>query len=625
MSFLTPLYLIGAALIALPIVLHLLRRDVAPPVPFTAVRLLRKTAVDRSRRHRLRDLILLAARICALLLLAASFARPFRAGAAPTSRTTVVAIDRSFSMGTPALLDRARTLAREAIDAAAGDRVAVIGFDDRAEVLAAPGTAADARAAVALVQPGFGATRYAAALDKAAELVANESAGRVVIVSDLQRSGFDLAGAVLPEGIELVVRDAGAPVSNLSVSTATLDAARRRAVVTVRNDGTAPRSTNVRATIGDGAPLVKRIAVPPGDTSEVVFDLPATASSLAAAIDDGEGLAADNERYAVVESRTVPQVLIATGGPGSAAGFYLSRALEAQDEDGPEFIARGVTGAALSAMKPEQLREYAVIAVLATHGLDRRAGDLLRAHLQSGGGIFVAAGPDVDPAVLSTLLDWRPALAPRDARQAGVMAATDLRHPVFRPFDAVAANFAQVAFDRTWRIEAPEGWRTVARYTTGAPALVERSGQGASAPVNDTSLKPGPVLLFTSDVDRRWNDFPLHPAFVPFTQEVARYLGARPVPIAAYSVADVPSGTPARPGLVQIGGRTAAVNVDVRESRLDRVTAAEFQQLVARSSSDTQPRAQRLARETEGLQNYWRYGLMVLLATLVVEAFVGSR
>jgi uncharacterized membrane protein YccC len=76
---------------------------------------------------------------------------------------------------------------------------------------------------------------------------------------------------------------------------------------------------------------------------------------------------------------------------------------------------------------------------------------------------------------------------------------------------------------------------------------------------------------------------------------------------------------------VQIGGRTAAVNVDVRESRLDRVTAAEFQQLVARSSSDTQPRAQRLARETEGLQNYWRYGLMVLLATLVVEAFVGSR
>ena len=60
MSFLTPLYLFGAALIALPVILHLLRRDVAPPVPFTAVSLLRKSPVDRSRRHRLRDLILQA-------------------------------------------------------------------------------------------------------------------------------------------------------------------------------------------------------------------------------------------------------------------------------------------------------------------------------------------------------------------------------------------------------------------------------------------------------------------------------------------------------------------------------------------------------------------------------------
>jgi hypothetical protein len=625
MSFLTPLYLIGAALIAVPIVLHLLRRDVAPPVPFTAVRLLRKTAVDRSRRHRLRDLLLLAARVLALLLLAASFARPYRAGAAPTARTTVVAIDRSFSMGSPALLERARTLAREAIDGSSGDRVAVIGFDDRADVLAAPGPAADARAAVAAVQPGFGGTRYAAALDKAAELLANDASGRVVLIGDLQRSGFDLAGAVLPEGIELIVRDAGFSTTNLSVSHAAIDAAGRRAVATVRNSGASARTTDVRATFGSGTPVVKRVTVPPRDAAEVIFDTPANVASLRVAIDDGEGLAADNERFAVIESRSTPRVLIAAGGPASQAGFYLSRALEAPGEEGPEFATRTVTGATLSAMTPAQMQDYAVVAILATPGLDRRAGDLLRAHLQGGGGIFVAAGPDVDAAVLSTLLEWRPALTPRDARQAGVMAATDLRHPVFRPFAPVAANFGQVAFDRTWRIDGGERWRIVARYTSGAPALAERSGPGPSTRVTDPPLRAGRVLLFTSDVDRRWNDFPLHSAFVPFTQEAVRYLGARPVPASTYLVADIPAGTPARPGLTQIGSRTVAVNVDARESSLDRVTVAEFQQLVTRSSADTLPKAQRLARETEGLQNYWRYGLMLLLATLVVEAFVGSR
>src|SRR5438876_11795223 len=110
-SFLTPLYLAGAALVALPIILHLLRRDVAPPVVFTAVRLLKKSPVDRSRKHRLRDLLLLAARVAALLFLAGSFARPYLANAPATSRTTVVAIDRSFSMAAPARFERARALA----------------------------------------------------------------------------------------------------------------------------------------------------------------------------------------------------------------------------------------------------------------------------------------------------------------------------------------------------------------------------------------------------------------------------------------------------------------------------------------------------------------------------------
>ena len=35
MSFLFPAFLAGSVAIAIPIVLHLLRRDVAPEVPFT--------------------------------------------------------------------------------------------------------------------------------------------------------------------------------------------------------------------------------------------------------------------------------------------------------------------------------------------------------------------------------------------------------------------------------------------------------------------------------------------------------------------------------------------------------------------------------------------------------------
>src|SRR5262249_11133529 len=102
MNVLFPAFLAGAIAVAIPILLHFLRRDVGPEVPFSAARLLRRSPIERSHRRRLRDLLLLAARIAALLLLAAAFARPYApqvAAAAPVVR--IVAIDRSFSMGAP--------------------------------------------------------------------------------------------------------------------------------------------------------------------------------------------------------------------------------------------------------------------------------------------------------------------------------------------------------------------------------------------------------------------------------------------------------------------------------------------------------------------------------------------
>ena len=140
MSFLYPAFLVGALAIAIPIALHLLRRDVAPEVPFSAVRLLQRSPVVRSKRRRLRDLLLLAARIAALLLLAAAFARPYVAGAAGSSSVRIVAIDRSFSMGAPGRFAHALDLARRAVDEASpGERVALVAFDQSAEVLSPPG------------------------------------------------------------------------------------------------------------------------------------------------------------------------------------------------------------------------------------------------------------------------------------------------------------------------------------------------------------------------------------------------------------------------------------------------------------------------------------------------------
>jgi hypothetical protein len=613
MHFLTPLYLAGTALVALPVVLHLLRRDVAPRVPFTAVRLLRRTTVERSRRHRLRDLLLLAARVAALVLLAGSFARPYLGAAQGTGRATVVAIDRSYSMAAPGVFEAAVRLARAAIEGSGG-RVALVAFDDRADLLAPLGSAADARDALAGVRPGDGATRYAAALDKAADVLRGEPAGRLVLVSDLQRSGFDGSAAALPLAVALELREARGPASNLAVTDVRLDDG--TAIAVVRNYGATEAAAEVRADAAGRRLAATRVTIPPAGAVDVPLPAADASAGLEVSVDDAGGYPADNHRFAMAVPRVLPRVLVAGGGPVAEAGYYFSRALLASDASGPAFDVRTLTGSALASLSADELKQASVVALLSTHGLDRRAKDTLRAFLDAGGGLFIAAAPDLDPSVLSALLDWQPALAPREVTDAGVLTVSELRHPIFRPFDPVSANFAQVAFHRAWDIHADPPWRVLARYSDGAVALAERTAGH------------GRLLLFTSDLDHRWNDFPLHPSFVPFVQEAVRYLGARPPARMAFTVGEVPAGVPATPGIVNAGGRAIVVNADVRESSVDRLSPDAFVKQVARTSGGA-PDGAASSRaglvQIEARQAYWRYGLLLMMAALVGEAFVGSR
>ena len=305
-------------------------------------------------------------------------------------------------------------------------------------------------------------------------------------------------------------------------------------------------------------------------------------------------------------------MLIVGTGEGSGDGFYVSRGLQAGGDDGADFDVKIVSGSAFAAMTADDLRSQSVIVLLSSHGIDRRVREPLRSFFEAGGGLLIAAATELDSSVISTALDWVPPLRPRERAAKGVLTATDLRHPIFRPFAAIAANLGQVAFERVWEVDPTGEWQVVARYTDGAAALLERpAGHGR-------------VLLFTSDLDRRWNDFPLHSTYVPFVQESVRYLGARLPAAGSVLVSDVPPGIPAKPGIADRDGRPTVVNVDLRESTTDRVSAAEFTRLVTRSPADSRPATVVAAQQIEARQHYWQYGLLLMLAVLIAEAFVAA-
>src|ERR671914_583746 len=137
LSFLSPLFLVGAAAAAIPIALHLFFRRTEPVVEFAAMRYLRQAPVEHSRRRRLREMLLLALRVAALCLLALAFARPFLAqsAAALSGPITMVLVDTSASMTAPGQFERAKTAAAEAVrNAAPTDTVGLVTFGSAAEV-----------------------------------------------------------------------------------------------------------------------------------------------------------------------------------------------------------------------------------------------------------------------------------------------------------------------------------------------------------------------------------------------------------------------------------------------------------------------------------------------------------
>jgi hypothetical protein len=626
MSFLAPVFLAGALAAAIPLVLHLLKREPEPRVKFAAVKLLKHAPVEYTQRRHLRELLLLALRIATLVLLAFAFARPFfPSGAAlASSGTTIVALDTSFSLSAPGRFERARQLAKDAIaKAPTSDNVGVVTFADEAEIAAKPG--ADrvlAAAAIDRATVGFGATRYRAALSAAVQALAGRP-GTIVVVTDLQESGWDAGDrASIPESAKIDVLDVGEPPPNFAM--VSVRALPDRVVATVRNAAPRPRDARLHLTI-DGRPAGDvTVSVAANQSADAVFAGPPRGRAAAVAVDDRDGLQPDNVRYAVLQGAAPPSVLLVTGsGDAGRDAFYVQQALGAGGPGANGYQVTGISAGTLASTDADVLAPHPAVLLLSTRGLERRGREVLASYARSGGGVLIAAGPEVDGDVVADVLGQGSTLrvvsTPGARPSPRVLAPADARHPVFQRFAGSTATFGLVTFQQAARISGAE-CQTLARFTTGETALLE-------CPAGD-----GRALVLASDLDNRWNDFPLHASFVPFLHEAMRYLGSGRTRAVEYVVADAPAAAKHTPGVVTVPAerpgaapRTIAVNVDPREADPARLSADDFQSAVTRLKDAGQSDARVEARQQEDRQHLWQYALAAMALLLVGEGWLAAR
>jgi hypothetical protein len=612
-AFLSPLFLVGVAAAAIPIAIHLFYRRTEPVIDFAAMRYLRRAPVEHSRRRRLRELVLLALRVAALVLLALAFARPYFSDsvAAQSGDATLVMIDTSASLSAPGRFDQAVARARRALqEAPATHAVGLATFAQAADIIAPVSQdRAGALAALAQVRPGAGATRYRAALQGAADALEGRS-GRIVVVTDLQQSGWDTASdAGIPESIGVELAEIGAPETNLGVTSIRVDGA--DAVAVVQNFSARPATDQVIFAVDDRRIGAVPVTLAAGATVEARVPLEGVASGgLAASITDRDGYTADNVRYAVLDAADAVSVLAVTPTGHPSEALYLERALTVA-EGTRGFRFRSIGGGGFTAIDPMALEQVGVIAVLSTRAVAQRGRERLAEFVRGGGGLLIAAGPDVDPAILggalAGLVETSWATRPAEAL---TFAPDDSRHPVFRVFGG-AGTLANVGFSRAVRISAPSGASVIAHYSDGSPALVEERTAG------------GRVLVFGSDLNYRWNDFPLQPGFVPFIHETVRYLAAPRASRTEFLVGDLQAAT--TPGFVELRGRRVAVNPDPRESDPARMTPETFQAGISRLNAAAVRTEQAAAQQREDGQFLWWYGLLLMVVSLAAEGVIGRR
>ena len=99
LTFLYPLFWLGALAVAVPVWLHLRRKRTTKLISFSALRFLEDQPEPRRSPLRLRDVLLLALRVTALLLLVSAFSWPYRREPVPEMATEslVYILDNTLS------------------------------------------------------------------------------------------------------------------------------------------------------------------------------------------------------------------------------------------------------------------------------------------------------------------------------------------------------------------------------------------------------------------------------------------------------------------------------------------------------------------------------------------------
>jgi hypothetical protein len=560
LSFLTPLLLGGAALVAVPIVLHLLMRRKPVRHEFPAVRFLRQTMQANRRRLRVQHLLLLLLRMAAIALVALALARPVLRGAGwlgeregPVAAAFVfdTAPRMDLRDANRTRLEQAATLARVLLaKLPPSSKVATLDTGGGAAAFAPLIAAAAARIdRLAVATP---AVTLRAAIDDGLRLLETSSLARkeLYVFTDCSHGAWDNVPAVdaaeSHPGTSVLFIDVSAPQPrNFAIGAVDLSNERIAAATSLtvtadllRTGPEAVRPVAVEMLGPDGSyarRAVKPVTWRADGSQQVDFEIAGLEPGVRqgrVVIEGSDELEADNARSFTVEVGAPARIVVAAPAPARRTGFFVAEAIAptAMRKAGrARFDAAIVDVATLADGGWEDARGMVLVD---PPPLAARTWEAIEQWVAGGRGLVVWLGPRAgDPArfngdasrrVLGGRLVrvWRSAGKTVADPDFNYIAPQSLDHPLLAVFRRVgdAVPWQDFPVWRHWEFTVDEepapragaepaaAAAVVAGYRNGLPALLERRvGQGtvivATTPVSQAANDPDAWNMLTGGLD----------------------------------------------------------------------------------------------------------------------------
>ncbi|MFQ5629106.1 MAG: BatA domain-containing protein [bacterium] len=676
-SFLSTTFLmIGAAAVAVPILIHLLLRNKVVRVDFAAMRFLMESKKPIVRWLRLKQLLILLMRIIAVALLAIAFARPFFTSGAglglwsDQQREIGIIIDISASMNASNNLNAAKSKLQELFSQIEPETIVSVYFSggsSRLIVEKEPYTAGISARVLSAMQPNYRQSNLREAVQFMDDLLRGSAiyTRELYIISDFQKTAWPESNNFLQlaSHAKIHLRPAAEkPWQNIALIDAEIPEDKNQPWLCTVQDFSAGQISSFDVSLFvSGKRIGTQKARFTDNTSLVLqFDKAGKKGTTSGYFEikaEGDLFPADDRYYFVANQKQAIRVLAVNGEKAAGASdelFFAERAINAK---GSAFNLVKADAAKLNQLSPEA---FDIVILANVTGFNKSHLQALKNFVQSGGGLLIAAGDKIDKAFYNRFFDSispakiiKPARERIDRSGGDILLISNINHLAVDAFsNPLNSDLSVARFYQHWRVEAHQSAQVLATFGDSSPAILA------------TTAGRGKVVLFTFPLDAEWSDLPIQSSYLPLlhtmlayiqpSKEKARFVQVgQPLYLGDVFTPNTPmrittpdeiestwqaenliySGT-SLPGMYHFRqgslSKNVAVNLTPEESETQLLLPEAFLANIDDGSEQTIiDKAQHASsipdREAESEQKLWRLLLFVTIILIVSESLLANR